>query len=101
MYEYILIRSPNKNKKYRIVTPEFISVDFGQAGASDYTIHKDQDRKYRYISRHIKREYKFWDKSGIQTPSFWSRWLLWNLPTLEESIKDIENKFNINIKNLI
>ncbi len=34
-------------------------VYFGQAGASDFTIHKDEARKQLYINRH-KNESKFW-----------------------------------------
>ncbi len=32
--------------------------------------HKDEARKQRYIDRHKKIEYKNWNKSGIDTPSF-------------------------------
>ena len=28
----------------------------GQAGASDFTIHKDEERKQRYINRHTNNE---------------------------------------------
>ena len=31
-----------------------------------------------------------WGKSGIFTAGFWSRWMLWNKPTLEESYNDIK-----------
>ena len=30
------------------------NVSFGAAGMSDYTLHKDPERKERYISRHKK-----------------------------------------------
>lgn len=99
MYEYVLIRSPNKRKKYRIVTPEFISIDFGANGFSDFSLHKDVDRRARYIMRHRKREN--WTRTGINTAGWWSRYLLWNLPTIEDSIKDIEKRFDIKIKNLL
>ena len=61
----------------------------------DYTIHKDPDRKQRYIDRHKTNE--DWSIQGIQTAGFWSRWLLWNEPTIKESIKSIENKFDVKI----
>jgi hypothetical protein len=38
-----------------------------------------------------------WNKSGIDTAGFWSRWALWSKPSLEEAIKLIEKKFKINI----
>ena len=78
---------PNGRKK---------TIHFGAKGMSDYTIHKDPERKQRYINRHKKREN--WNKSGIKTAGFWSLHLLWNKPSLSASIKDIENKFNVKIK---
>jgi hypothetical protein len=50
----------------------------------------------KYLYRHRSREN--WNKSGIITPGFWSRWLLWSEPTISKAINLIENKFNINIK---
>ena len=67
-------------------------------GASDYTIHKDDERKERYINRHKKNE----DWNNIYTAGFWSRWILWNKPSISESIRDTNNRFkNVNIKNKI
>jgi hypothetical protein len=40
-------------------------------------------RKQRYINRHKNNE--TWSKSGTDTAEFWSRWLLWNLPTKKDS----------------
>jgi hypothetical protein len=36
-----------------------------------------------------------WSKSGIDTAGFWSRWLLWNKPTIKESYTDIKRRFDI------
>lgn len=48
-----LRRSPNTAKKWRV---ELLAtgkhVDFGQSGASDFTIHKDPPRMIRYLVRH-------------------------------------------------
>lgn len=71
------------------------TVHFGAKGYSDYTIHKDPERKKRYIDRHKSNE--DWSIKGINTAGFWSRWLLWNEPTLKESIKSTEDKFGIKI----
>lgn len=86
--------SSRNDKKYMVII-DGKTIHFGAAGMSDFTIHKDSDRKQRYISRHRSNEN--WAKSGIKTAGFWSRWLLWNKPTLTESIKNIENKFNVKI----
>ena len=68
-------------------------------GASDFTKHNDKDRKERYIDRHKKNE--DWNKSGVKTAGFYSKHVLWNKPTLKESIDDINKRFknlNINMK---
>lgn len=93
---YVLKRSTRAGKKWQVSTPSGKTVHFGADGYSDYTKHKDADRKDRYISRHRAREN--WRKSGVTTAGFWSRWLLWNKPSLAASISDIEKRFNIDIK---
>ena len=81
------------NQIKSIITSNDKKVYFGQAGASDFTIHKDEQRKQRYINRHKNNEN--WSKSGIDTAGFWSRWLLWEKPTIKESYIDIKRRFNI------
>jgi hypothetical protein len=76
-------------KKERILS-------FGDSRYSDFTLHKDEKRKELYINRHKKNER--WNKSGIYTAGFWSRFLLWNKDALQASINDIKKRFNINVK---
>ena len=79
-----------KHKHY-IITNSGKTIKFGATGYSDFTIHKDEAKKQRYINRHKNNEN--WSKSGIDTAEFWSRWLLWNLPTIKASYEDIRRKF--------
>lgn len=88
--------STNPDKKFMVKIGDKKTVHFGASGYSDYTIHKDTERKENYISRHRSREN--WTKSGITTAGWWSRWLLWNKPDLKSSIKDIQSKFHVVIK---
>ncbi len=88
---YFPYKSDKPDKKYYIITKTEKKVYFGQASASDFTKHKDEDRKNRYILRHQTNE--DWGKSGIDTAGFWSRWLLWNKPTIKESYDDIKKRF--------
>ena len=82
----------NDNKyKYYIITKNEKKIYFGAAGYSDFTIHKDPERKQRYINRHEKNEN--WTKSGIDSAGFWSRWLLWNKPSIKSSYQDIKKRF--------
>lgn len=66
-------------------------VKFGAYGMSDYTKHKDEERKQRYLDRHRDRE----DWNDILTKGAWSRWLLWNKPTITESLKDLKSRFDL------
>jgi Family of unknown function (DUF5754) len=94
-----LERSDKPDKKYKVTIPSGYSckhVYFGAAGYSDYTSHKDYERMQRYDARHSAREN--WSKSGIKTAGFWSKWLLWNKPSLSASIKDTERRFGITIR---
>ena len=84
-----------RNTIYQIVIEKYI-ISFGASLYSDYTIHKDSDRKTNYLSRHKTNEN--WGVTGIKSAGFWSRWVLWNLPTLQASISDANQRFNINVK---
>jgi hypothetical protein len=94
--EVILRKSNRKDKKY-VAVMENMKHHFGGAGYEDFTTHKDPDRKERYIQRHVKNE--DWSKDGIHTSGFWAKHILWNKPSLKESIKDTEKRFNIKIIN--
>jgi len=96
-----LSRSEKPDKKFK-VNVGLKTIHFGAKGMSDYTINKDPNRKRLYIKRHDPRgrvkARENWSKSGIKTAGFWSRWLLWNKPSLDESIRDIEKRFYVRIK---
>ena len=72
-----------------VTFPDGKTVHFGASGYSDFTHHKDPDRKQRYLDRHSANE----DWRNPETAGFLSRWLLWNKPTLEASIRDTNRRF--------
>ena len=92
-------KSSNSTKKYMVYEIYDGSrsriIHFGAAGYEDFTIHKDLKRKGNYIARHTAAE--DWSRSGLLTPGFWSRWLLWNETTITKSAEDIARRFNIRI----
>ena len=95
--EVVLTKSKKPDKKYDARIDGIKTISFGQKGASDYTKHKNPDRKDRYIDRHKKNE--DWTKSGAKTAGFYSRWITWNKPTLKASIDDINKRFkSLNVK---
>ena len=75
-------------------------VHFGGIGYKDYTIYykeKGKDyadkMKHSYLSRHSKNGENW---NNPTTAGYYSRWVLWNLPNVEESWKwvkqDLKNK---------
>ena len=93
---YLLRYSKRKDKKYEIKYSDngvIKSIHFGAKGYEDYTIHKDNIRKENYIKRHqVNENWKDLSKAGT-----FSRFLLWNKPSLSDSIKDMEKRFKIKI----
>lgn len=87
-----LRKSSRVDKKYMVIVGGK-TVHFGASGYSDFTKHKDSLRKHRYDQRHARRE--DWTRTGIRTAGFWSKWILWNQPTIAKSVKDIEKRFHI------
>ena len=96
MKHIVIKSSTNQSKKLMAIfykdNIKIKTIHFGARGMSDYTIHKDDKRKQRYISRHTKRE----NWNDPMTAGALSRWILWNKPTLRESIEDYKKKFKLN-----
>ena len=66
-------------------------IHFGAAGMSDFTKHRDNVRKNRYIFRHHK-------DLGTGDPTragYLSTFILWNKPSLQASISDYKRRLNI------
>jgi hypothetical protein len=84
--------SDDDTHKYYIITKKQKKVYFGAKGYEDFTTHKDEERKQRYINRHKKNEEHLWNKSGIDSPSFWSRFYLWEEPTKRQALAKIKTK---------
>jgi len=85
----------NDNKhKYVAVFNDGQHVPFGAAGYEDYTMHGDKERKKLYLKRHKKRE----DWNDPKSAGALSRYILWNKPTLEASIKDYVKRFNMELE---
>jgi len=87
----IVISKSNKPKyKLKAVIDDNKTIYFGASGYSDYTIHKDDKRKEAYLKRHAKRE----NWNDPLTAGFYSRWILWHKPTIEDSLADLVKRFN-------
>jgi len=82
--------SPLAKKKYRATFNDGTHTDFGATGYEDFTTSKDEDRKERYIKRHSKENWDDPKRAGTL-----SRYILWNKPTLRQSIQDFKKMFNV------
>lgn len=74
------------------------TIHFGSSPNKDYTIYYKTDGKEKanqmkeaYIARHDVNE----DFNKPDTAGALSRWILWNKPTVESSIKDFKKKFKL------
>ena len=97
--EILIKKSSKDDKNYDAIIQQengrSKTISFGSAGMSDYTIHQNTERKQRYLNRHKKNE----DWNDYETAGFYATRLLWNKPSLRESINDTNAKFkHINIK---
>ncbi len=100
MTEFYLEPSDLKTKKWMVSfltdSGRLKTIHFGQAGASDFTQHKNKVRRDKYEARHKANEDWTDPTSGA---GFWSYWLLWHPETssFKEAIKKTNKKFNIKI----
>lgn len=62
---------------------------FGSAGMDDFTITKDEEQRKRYRSRHKKDL----DTNDPYRAGYLSWYVLWNLPTIQASVKDYNKRF--------
>lgn len=94
-----LLKLPKNNKKKYVAyfrfekTPgkhKIKTIYFGQNPYEDYTIHKDDKRKQKYLSRHKNEDWNNPVSAGTL-----ARYILWNKKTLTASINDYKKKFRI------
>ena len=70
---------------------------FGAKGYFDYTKYYKQNKelakqkKASYLARHKENE----NWNDPTSAGSLSRWILWNLPTIEASIADYKKRFNL------
>ena len=90
-----IVPSHKQEKKYTAVFEKDgreKTISFGAVGYPDFTQPPhDEKRKERYLNRHSKRE----DWNNPLTAGSLSKHILWNKPSLKESIKDFKNKFGV------
>lgn len=92
MVKLLRVKKANDGKhKYIAVFDDGKEVAFGAVGYSDMTKHGSETRKNRYLDRHRKNE----NWNDPQSPGALSRWILWNKPSLRDSITDFKRRFDL------
>ncbi len=94
MITFQIFVSNMKNKKYKVIIyineEKIKTVHFGDSRYNDFIEYNKinsklaNERKRLYLLRHKNDNY-----NDYLTASFWAKNILWNLPTLEQSIKSI------------
>ena len=71
--------SKRKNNKYMATLPSGKKVHFGSPNYPDYTIHKDKDRRDKYLARakKIKNKQGELTYTNPESSNYWSVHLLW------------------------
>jgi hypothetical protein len=91
----VIKKSTNAKKKYMAIfydkDKKVKTTHFGSAGMSDYTKHRDNERKKRYLDRHKKNE----NWNDYKSAGSLSRYILWNLPTFRASVSNYKKRFNL------
>lgn len=97
-YDKVIIVKSDRDKKFKahLTNKDGASktIHFGAKGMSDFTKHKDPKRKERYLARHNPKVTKE-NWSVPDTAGSLSRWILWNKPTYDASLKDYKKRFKL------
>ena len=104
---YHISKSKAKNKKLAIKIlykddngkQRQKTFNIGQEGCDDYptACMRNIDTAESVKEVHLKRLRKTIDESDHLKKSWWGKNLLWNKPTIEESIEDIKQRYGANI----
>ena len=86
----IIQKSHRPDKKLDAIVNGTKTIPFGAKNYSDFTIHKDEARKQRYIQRHRGMGE---DWGNPLTAGFYALNVLWNKRTLKESMDDMNRRF--------
>ena len=93
MNNIVIQKSNIPFKKFTAIINDKKTIHFGDNRYQDFTKHKDTERKKAYLARHKKD-----NATNPNYAGFYSTNLLWNKPTLKESIQATNKLYNVNIK---
>jgi hypothetical protein len=84
----VSVEEINGKKRFIATFSDGTRTKFGQTNGKTFLDHNDKQLKLNYIKRHI-RDLR---TNNYQRPGFLSVFLLWNKPSLKESITDFNRR---------
>ena len=84
-----IAKSNAKGKKYTATLESGKRVHFGAKGYQDFTQHGDEARRRSCLARHGAGGQNWGDR---ETAGYWSRWLLWEKPSLTGAAAALREK---------
>jgi hypothetical protein len=91
-----IIKSPRKNKRFRVYTDDEKHYDFGLSGASTYIDHHDIRKRDNYRNRHLgnTREYEL-ISTLTPSPALFAYYVLWgDFTNIKDNINMLNNIFD-------
>ncbi len=90
-----LIKSPRKNKRFRVYLDNGEHYDFGLDTGSTYIDHREKEKRENYRARHMGNlSEKYLIENLIPSPALFSYWLLWgDSVLLEQNLKNLNKMF--------
>ena len=88
------VEEVNESKRFKACFKDGTITKFGQTNPKTGTFldHQNKELKKNYLKRHLKDL----ETNDYQRAGYLSMFLLWNKPTLKESIKDFNKRINKN-----
>jgi len=86
-----IIENPDATHKFVAIFNNGTKTKFGAKGYQDFTMHKNIQRRQRYIQRH-------WRDLSTNDPTragYLSMFILWNKPSLQKSLQDYRTRLSI------
>lgn len=86
-------KSTRGNKKYMAIfydhnKKKVKTVHFGASGYEDFTQHKNEFRKERYLNRHRNEDW-----GNPMSAGSLSRWILWEYPDFNRAVREFMRRF--------
>lgn len=92
-----IVLSPKKDKRFTALfekkSDKIKQIHFGSKNGKTFIDHQDKTKKRNWLKRHSKNIIRF--QNNPYTPMTLSRMILWNKPTIDESLENFIANFDL------